>query len=140
MRGLGMIASNDVRRHYIERIVERAGVELSPAAAWLLIRVEEAPALDTATLARQDRLDPARMEDAARELRERGLVEVRGEGRDVRRELTPRGCEVLERLVTARRERLSELLSDWTPEQREELTEVLRRLSRDLVPDAPRAS
>jgi hypothetical protein len=59
-----------------------------------------------------------------------GLVAANGP-----RTLTPAGEAVLERLVTARRERLSEHLDGWSPEQHEELARVLTRLARELVGD-----
>jgi hypothetical protein len=42
--------------------------------------------------------------------------------------------------VTARRKGLAELLSDWSPEQHEELAGLLSRLARELVADAPAVS
>jgi hypothetical protein len=40
-RSLSVLASRDVRREYIERVVARAGLTLGTAAAWLLVRIEE---------------------------------------------------------------------------------------------------
>ena len=48
LRGLAVLADRDVQRRYIAQIVERAGVALSPAAAWLLVRLEQEPATDLA--------------------------------------------------------------------------------------------
>ena len=42
LRGLAVLADRDVRRRYIASIVARAGVDLSPTAAWLLV---ERPAM-----------------------------------------------------------------------------------------------
>src|SRR5207247_1282291 len=50
MRGLAALADRDVRRQYIEQVVARAGVGLTPAAAWLLVRLEGEPGLDVAAL------------------------------------------------------------------------------------------
>jgi hypothetical protein len=49
--------------------------------------------------------------------------------------LTGPGQDALDRLVAARRARLAALLHDWSPEQHEELDELLRRLARVLVPE-----
>ncbi len=43
------------------------------------------------------------------------------------------GADAYRRLVAARRERLEELLGDWTPEAHHELAALISRLARDLV-------
>ena len=136
-RALSLLATRAVRREYIERAVARAGLSLSARAAWLLVRLERDPALDLVALAHAHRADPERLEVAAAELRQRGLVEDRPapDGGRPRRELTRDGCDALTRLVGARRALLTEVLEDWAPEKREELAEVVQRFSRELVPD-----
>jgi len=135
-RGLAALADRDVRRAHIERIVARAGVELSPVAAWLLIRLERDPELNPAALGRAYGVEPARMERGHFELRDRGLVTEAPPGEDGACRLTADGCAVFSRLAAARRERLAELLSDWPPERHEDLAAVLSRLAREIVPDA----
>jgi DNA-binding MarR family transcriptional regulator len=132
MRGLAALADRDVRRQHIERMVERAGVSLSAAAAWLLLRLEEDPALDPAALGRAYGVPEERMAQAVSELRDRGLVTEDGRGRT----LTAEGCALFTRIAAARRAHLAELFSDWPAEKHEELAAVLRRFVRDLVPDA----
>ena len=51
-------------------------------------------------------------------------------------DLTPTGCDAVERLVSARRERLQEIFEGWSPEMRAQLESVVGRLTRDLVTDA----
>ena len=53
--------------------------------------------------------------------------------------LTETGCEIYNRLVTARREHLAEMWPEWSPKKREEVYEILRRLARELVPEAEAA-
>jgi EmrB/QacA subfamily drug resistance transporter len=132
--GLAALADRDVRRQHIERIVSRAGVQLSPAAAWLLLQLEREPALDPATLGRAHGIEPARMEEALAELRDRGLIgEVDDPDGRAPRGLTSEGWEVFGKLVAARRERLAELFAEWPPERHEELARMLQRLARELV-------
>jgi DNA-binding MarR family transcriptional regulator len=141
LRGLAVLADRDVQRGYIERVVARAGLTLSAAAAWLLVRIERDPTLDVSAVRHANRVPPERMHAALAELRAGGLVEPAGagqaDGARPRYALTDRGCEVLGQLVTARRAQLADLFADWAPEQQEELAGVLRRLARDLVPEAP---
>jgi hypothetical protein len=57
-RGLSVLADRDERRRYVERIVARARVDLSPAAAWLLGRLEKDSGLDPSNLSRARRIEP----------------------------------------------------------------------------------
>jgi len=132
VRGLALLANRDVRRAHIERIVTRAGVDLSPAAAWLLLQLEREPGLDPVALGRSYGVEGPRMQEAAADLRQRGLIEAR----DGTRPLTREGCAVFSRLAAARRERLAELFSDWPAEKHEELAALVARLAREIVPDA----
>ena len=67
------------------------------------------------------------------ELRTRGLL-ARGRRRP---ELTPAGREHTERIVTARRELLTEALADDSAERDPELTPLLQRLARELCGEPP---
>ena len=164
LRGISILADRDVRRQYIERIVERAGIDLSAAAAWMLVRVNRDARADPTALATKYDVSEERLRAGLAELRERGLVVEQPEpavvvsvdgargvgaaGMDgtassgagsttaLPLALTPAGSEVLERLVAARREQLAELFADWGPEKHERIVKMLNRLARELVPEA----
>jgi DNA-binding MarR family transcriptional regulator len=139
LRGLAILADRDVQRAYIEGLVRRAGVDLPPLQAWLLLRLEEDPRLDVAAVATTYGLVLQRVSAAVSELRSRGLVIVEaGNGQPRIYKLTGAGCDLYDKLATARRERLLNLQADWPPEQRERVAGVLQRLARELVP--PRAA
>jgi DNA-binding MarR family transcriptional regulator len=53
--------------------------------------------------------------------------------------LTDAGCAIYNRLVAARREHLAELWPEWSPKKREEVADILRRLARELIPEADAA-
>jgi EmrB/QacA subfamily drug resistance transporter len=131
-RALALVADRDAKREYVERVAARAGVDLSPAAAWLLVRIDEDPRVDPHALARARQVDPPVVDAALAELRDRGMVAPGTRGLRP----TEAGCAVLDRLVEARRAHLTEVLGDWDPERRGELSERMRQMSRDLVPDA----
>jgi EmrB/QacA subfamily drug resistance transporter len=133
IRGFSFLAHRDVQRGYIDAIVTRAGLELSPLAAWALLQLEENPETDPARAGRSLRIHPSKIAAAYRELEGRGFVV--GDGSRPHR-ITRAGCDAVERLVAARRERLDELFSRWTPEGRAQLQAALETLTRDLVPDA----
>jgi EmrB/QacA subfamily drug resistance transporter len=138
LNGLTVIADRDVQRRYVEQIVARAGVDLLPAAAVLLLRIERDPTLDPRAVGRAQRIPPERIEAAMRQLHDRGLITecASGDGHAAKRVLTAEGCSVANRLGTARRARLEELFADWAPEQRAEMAELLHRLAQELVPEA----
>jgi EmrB/QacA subfamily drug resistance transporter len=121
LRGLAILADRDVRLKHVEVIARRAGVDLSPAAAWALIRLD-----------REEPLDPTGLA----ELRARKLVAPEdGPEENSRWRPNAAGRALLERLCAARRAHLAELFAEWDPASHEELDRLLRQLSRQLVPN-----
>ena len=121
LRGLSVLADRDVRRKHLDVIVRRAGLELGAPAAAALLSL--------------DRGEPAEMDGLA-ELTRRGLITDGAAAHGARRyRPTAEGCEALQRLAAARREHLGELFAEWDPASHEELAELLRRLSSQLVPN-----
>jgi DNA-binding MarR family transcriptional regulator len=129
-----------VQRQHIARIVERAGETLNPLAAWLLIQIERHPDYDPYELARKRAIPSERVTAALDELRARHLITDIGAGVAAREKLTPSGCEIHDRLVSARRAHLSELAAEWDPATGADVSDYLRDAVRDLIPDARRAS
>ena len=136
LRGLAALADRDLQRQHIQRIVDRAGVDLTPIAASLLVRLDTDPAANPETLGRERGAPPDEVHAAMGDLQRRGLiVEDRANGTAARWCLTRAGCALLTKLVTARRAHLAELFADWGPSRREEMAALLHRLADELVPD-----
>jgi DNA-binding MarR family transcriptional regulator len=138
--GLSVLMQRDTQRRILERIAEHAGVELRPAACWLLSQIERCPGVPVAELAGKYGVDPERLARAQSELETGGMVLPADPGGY---ELTPAGREVNERLRIARRERLGELLADWSPEEHRQVAEILRRYAGDVEGEklsAPRSA
>lgn len=135
--GLSILADRDVRRKHIEAVVARAGVALSAAAAWALVRLEEDAGATPESLAARHEVTLDRLREAFAELAAQGLVAPHEGG--ARYAVTDAGCDTYDRLTAARREHLGEMLADWSPEQRQAVAARLQGLARDLVPDAARA-
>lgn len=102
-----------MRRHYIASIVARAGVDLNPTAAWLLVQIERERGVDAGELGRREKCDASKLKAATAELLHKSLIAA-GSGVDVYR-LTEAGCEIYNRLAAARREHLAELWPEWSP-------------------------
>jgi DNA-binding IclR family transcriptional regulator len=116
-------------------IVARAGETLSPVAAWLLVQVEREPKASPFELARSRGIPPERAQAALEELRRRGLLTIPRADSTMHSELTTSGCQVLERLVSARRIHLAELAEEWDPTHESDASAYLRKAVQDLVPD-----
>jgi EmrB/QacA subfamily drug resistance transporter len=138
--GLSVLMQRDTQRRVLERIAEHAGVDLEPAACWLVSQIERYPGVPVAELARKYGVDPERLARAQSELQTSGLIlPAAPDGY----ELTPAGREVNERLRIARRERLGELLADWSPEEHRQVAEILQRYAGDVEGEklsAPRSA
>jgi EmrB/QacA subfamily drug resistance transporter len=135
-RALSTLTRRDSRRRIYEELARRAGVDLEARSAWVLARVAEHAPVRPEGLADCYGLDPARVEARVRELRDRGLLDVREDGTLVP---SPAGRALLERLIAARRDRLAELLDGWAPERHGELATLLDRLASSSVADHPDA-
>jgi EmrB/QacA subfamily drug resistance transporter len=137
LRGLAVLADRDVRRRYIASIVARAGVDLNTTAAWLLVQIERERGVDVNELGRRGKCEAKKLKAATTELLDKSLI-APGSVADVYA-LTEPGCEIYNRLVAARRAHLAELWPEWSPKKREEVAEILRRLARELIPEAEAA-
>jgi DNA-binding MarR family transcriptional regulator len=135
-RGLSALANRDTQVRYIQKIVDEAGVNLSPAAAWLLVRLEQQPGIDPAMLGPAHAIDPSLIARAIDELSTRNLIAPIGNGDNGTRRLgvTPAGCEVLGRVVRVRRVHLAVAAAEFGAD--DENTSALRDIERELVPDA----
>jgi DNA-binding MarR family transcriptional regulator len=51
--------------------------------------------------------------------------------------VTPAGEEIIERLIAARRAAIAELCDGWSPDDNEDLSNLLTRLARELLRESP---
>jgi len=135
---LASLSDRAVQRQHIEQIVARAGETLTPLAAWLLTRLERDPERDPLAVGHERGIAADRVRLALEELRRRDLIEARNGGGPAFA-LTPAGCDVLDRLVAARRAHLSDLAADWDPGRNPDLAAFLTQAAERVVPDAYRA-
>jgi EmrB/QacA subfamily drug resistance transporter len=124
-RELSRLVGRERTRRFLEGVIERAEVELTPAEVWLLGRVQDGAVPGSALAARSED-DRDRLAAALADLRRRGLLEP-GDGD----RLTPAGKAARERVQTARCEGLESLVADWQPES-PELDAVIARLAEEL--------
>ena len=132
-RALSIAAGEERRREFGERLVARAGVDISPGAAWGLARFSSYGVSGTLEMARSVGISDDRITPVQDELRERGLVE--GEGAEAH--LTPAGTAMADQILSARREELSALLADHEADREPEVQQLLERLCVELSGQRP---
>jgi EmrB/QacA subfamily drug resistance transporter len=135
-RALSRAVAPERREQFRQRLAARAGIEISPAATWALLRIGEHGLVRARELAGQNGVPPERIAAVLGELRQRGLV-ARDEG-DAG--LTPSGQTLAERAIAARRELLSETLADTSADRDPAVTDLLERLAKELAGEPPRSS
>jgi EmrB/QacA subfamily drug resistance transporter len=146
-RALTVLIGQERRRQLVEQITAQAGVELSPAAAWLLARTYCEPQTSLQQLASTWDVPIDRAQAGLAELIEHGMVspdgdiqsDIAGEvvattdaNRQEGRVVTDHGRETAERLLAARRAALARLLEGWEPERHVEVAGLLSRLAEEL--------
>ncbi len=127
-RALSLLVGREGRRRFVAGVTVRAGVDLSPAAAWLLVRLHEKPDADLRALCERFAVPVEVSERALGELETRGLVHMS----DGVRELDARSDELVQRLMAERRASLVRLLDGWSPERYDDLAALLTRLAFEL--------
>nr|AYE54079.1 MFS transporter [Streptomyces sp. KCB13F003] len=128
-RALSKLGSQEGRKHIYEKITARAGLDLKPAAGWLVLRIYRYGSVEAALLAERTNVPLGVISEAIRQLEERGLAERQG----LMLLLTDRGRETAGRLSAARQESLAELLGDWwTKDRPTDLTDLVRELTAEL--------
>jgi EmrB/QacA subfamily drug resistance transporter len=129
---IGRLDGRAGAREIVRRVAARAGVDLSPAACWLLARYSGDAHADLQELARRVNGDAAALEAARQELIEHALLADAGpDGL----QLTPAGHRALARLIETGEQRLADLLRDWHPEQHEELARLIASVARAFFID-----
>ena len=125
-RALSVLIGREGRRRMVERLAERAGVDLSPASAWLIVRLHEDPSADLEALSARFDVPVEAAVRALAELQDKGLVTAE-------HAVTAPGEEIVERLVNERQAMLARMCDGWEPERHAELAGLLGRLAHELA-------
>ncbi len=140
-RALTTLASKENRPEFFRRLTARAGLDLEPAASWLMLRIWRHPDYNAAQLGREPRVPEARVHRLLEQLANDGLVTAAnggaGETGAQPPSLTPAGQAAVDQLLAAHRQRLSELLDGWSPAEHDGLVQLVRRLTSELLDDEP---
>ncbi|MFE4308324.1 DHA2 family efflux MFS transporter permease subunit [Streptomyces sp. NPDC056891] len=128
-RALSVLGSREGRRAIYERITARAGLDLLPAASWLLLRIRRHGTVEPVRLAEHVPVPLRVITEASRQVEERRLVTREG----LQLMLTEEGVRAATRLDAAREESLAELLGDWWgPDRPTDLVKLVEELTAEL--------
>uniref|UniRef100_A0AAU2JQA8 MFS transporter n=1 Tax=Streptomyces sp. NBC_00049 TaxID=2903617 RepID=A0AAU2JQA8_9ACTN len=128
-RALSVLGTREGRRHVYEKITDKAGYDLLPAASWLLLRINKYGSAEPALLAERTIVPLRAITDAARQVEERGLAVREG----LALLLTDKGREAAVKLAAAREESLAELLGDWWgPDRPTDLVKLVQEINAEL--------
>ncbi|UGY91167.1 MFS transporter [Streptomyces gobiensis] len=129
IRALTLLSSREGQKGLYVRLTEDAGLDLRPAASWLLLRIHRYGSVVPALLAERTGIDRGIVAAGARQIEERGLAVREG----LPLILTASGQDAADRLSVAREKALAELLGDWwTPDRPRDLTALVHELSEEL--------
>ncbi|MFF0275165.1 DHA2 family efflux MFS transporter permease subunit [Streptomyces sp. NPDC004330] len=128
-RALSVLGSREGRKAVYEKITARAGLDLLPAASWLLLRIRRHGTVEPARLAEHVPVPLEVISRASRQVEERSLVLREG----TQLILTEEGVGAATRLAAAREESLAELLGDWWgPDRPTDLVKLVEELTAEL--------
>lgn len=119
-----------------ERFLAAAGMDLDRASYSVLIRLDEGGPIRLSDLALRIGLDLSTASRQVHHLQVAGLVErvtVEEDRRAALLSTTAAGRDMVERLRSAKRGVITEILASWSPAERCELARVLSRLADDIV-------
>ncbi|MGH2865098.1 MAG: DHA2 family efflux MFS transporter permease subunit [Solirubrobacteraceae bacterium] len=131
---IGQLDRRQGARELVQRIAARAGVDLGPAACWLLARLSADPWASLEDLQRRTEIPLATLQQARDTLLEHRLIGATLDAGAF--ELTAEGQATLERLTATGAERLSDLLECWRPQEHPDLTRLIATLAREFFIDA----
>jgi EmrB/QacA subfamily drug resistance transporter len=134
-RALSVLIGRDKRRRLVANIAARAGVDLSPAACWLIAHLHDDPAMDIPEMSRAFDIPEAATAGALQELTAHGYV-TRDDAGAVT-DVTAAGHQVAEKLIAERTASLERLVEGWSPDDHPDLAVLLTRMARELQLDAP---
>ncbi|MFF9910696.1 DHA2 family efflux MFS transporter permease subunit [Streptomyces sp. NPDC013457] len=128
-RALSVLGSREGRKEVYEKITAKAGLDLLPAASWLLLRIRRHGTVEPARLAETTPVPLRAITTASLQIEERRLARREG----LQLVLTEEGLSAVTRLAKAREESLAELLGDWWgPERPTDLVQLVEELTAEL--------
>ncbi|MEU4272257.1 MFS transporter [Streptomyces sp. NPDC026092] len=128
-RALSVLGSREGRKAIYEKITAKAGLDLLPAASWLVLRIRRHGTVEPARLAETTPVPLRAITEASRQVEECHLARREG----LQLILTEEGLATAIKLAKAREESLAELLGDWWgPDRPTDLVQLVEELTAEL--------
>ncbi|TWP34949.1 MFS transporter [Leekyejoonella antrihumi] len=134
-RAITVLDSRENRHDLYADLARRADLDLGPRECWLLYRFDDHPESTLAEISAVVNRPVDRLTQLAENLHTKGLLVEDHDRPGHRLALSTSGHGAIARLLQARRDRLEELLGDWSPEDNPDLVERVRRLAGALMAD-----
>ncbi|HYB86374.1 MAG TPA: MFS transporter [Streptosporangiaceae bacterium] len=132
-RALTVLLGREHRREVYTRLVSAAGIQATPRAGWMLLRVGEHPGMSSHDLAEHLYMTDADLRGRLTELISSGYVGPLPADPAAPIPLTEAGQHAFDELFQARHDAVARLAADWEPEQHPRLVELLTRLTHQLA-------
>jgi DNA-binding MarR family transcriptional regulator len=132
-RALTSLISREHRREIYQDIVSTAGVEITPRATWLMLRVGEHPGWDRHELAGHLHMTDGNLDRRIGELVTDGYVQALPADQTKPVTFTDAGQRAYQSLYQVAHDRIERLAADWHPDQHPHLSELLTRLIHQLA-------
>jgi DNA-binding MarR family transcriptional regulator len=132
---LERVARRENRGELYATLAARAGLELDPRSCWLLYRLADRPDCTVEGIASRLKVDKGRIEKGVDSLVSAKMVERTDMPDGCELALTQLGDDAIDRLTSARRAGLTELLDGWDPDAHPEIGEMVRHLAHELLAD-----
>ncbi|MFD6417005.1 DHA2 family efflux MFS transporter permease subunit [Streptomyces sp. NPDC060194] len=130
LRALSWLGTREGRRQVYVDINRDAGLDLLPAASWLLLRIRRHGTVTPGELAERAPVPLDVILDAGRQVEERGYARREG----VQLVLTDEGAQLATTLAAARERTLCALLGDWWgPDRPTDLVQLVSELNEELA-------
>jgi EmrB/QacA subfamily drug resistance transporter len=134
-RILERAASRENRRELYGTLATRAGLDLGAREVWMLYRLADRPDCTLEEVGARLKIDPQRLEAAADSLVSASMLERSDRTDGCTLVLTASGRDAIDRLTSARRDSMTELLEGWDPDSHPEVIEMVRHLAKALLAD-----
>jgi EmrB/QacA subfamily drug resistance transporter len=131
---IGRLDRREGAREIVQRVAVRAGIDLPPAACWLLARSSVQPHLDIAALAERAGVETATLESAREQLIAGGFI-AGDSSKYAACMLSDRGRSTLDLLTLTGEQRLHDLLAEWRPEEHADIARMIGLLAREFFID-----
>jgi EmrB/QacA subfamily drug resistance transporter len=134
---LSTLARRGNRHRIYQHLAKTAGLDITPAEAWLLLRRAQHDPFTTHDVATTWNISDEALIPLLVDLQAHHLIERVPASPDQPIHLTNAGHTAADQMEEARREELQALLSDWQPEQHPEVMKLLETFSQSLRANPP---